>query len=99
VETFKGYTLLEVELLTGRTHQIRVHMAYINHPVIGDSKYGDYELNKLLECKYNFKNQFLEAYQLDFHKLNNPLKYLSGRSFKISLNDEFLNLINSIKGE
>ena len=99
VEAFKGYTLLEVELLTGRTHQIRVHMAYINHPVVGDSKYGDYELNKLLESKYGFKNQFLEAYQLDFHKLNNPLKYLSGRSFKISLNDEFLNLINSIKGE
>lgn len=99
VETFKGYTLLEVELLTGRTHQIRVHMAYINHPVVGDSKYGDYELNKEIESKYGFKNQFLEAYQLDFHKLNNPLKYLSGRSFKISLNDEFLNLINSIKGE
>ena len=52
-----------------------------------------------IESKYGFKNQFLEAYQLDFHKLNNPLKYLSGRSFKISLNDEFLNLINSIKGE
>lgn len=99
VETFKGYTLLEVELLTGRTHQIRVHMAYINHPVVGDSKYGDYELNKEIESKYGFKNQFLEAHQLDFHKLNNPLKYLSGRSFKISLNDEFLNLINSIKGE
>ena len=99
VETFKEYTLLEVELLTGRTHQIRVHMAYINHPVVGDSKYGDYELNKEIESKYGFKNQFLEAYQLDFHKLNNPLKYLSGRSFKISLNDEFLNLINSIKGE
>lgn len=99
VEAFKGYTLLEVELLTGRTHQIRVHMAYINHPVVGDSKYGDYELNKEIESKYDFKNQFLEAYQLDFHKLNNPLKYLSGRSFKISLNDEFLNLINNIKGE
>lgn len=99
VEAIKGYTLLEVELLTGRTHQIRVHMAYINHPVVGDSKYGDYELNKEIESKYGFKNQFLEAYQLDFHKLNNPLKYLSGRSFKISLNDEFLNLINSIKGE
>ncbi|MBQ6920343.1 MAG: RluA family pseudouridine synthase [Bacilli bacterium] len=99
VETFKGYTLLKVELLTGRTHQIRVHMAYINHPVVGDSKYGDYGLNKELESKYGFKNQFLEAYQLDFNKLNNPLKYLSGRSFKISLIDEFLNLIDSIKGE
>ena len=99
VETFKGYSLLEVELLTGRTHQIRVHMAYINHPVVGDSKYGDYELNKEIESKYGFKNQFLEAYQLDFNKLNNPLKYSSGRSFKISLNDELLNLIDSIKGE
>lgn len=99
VETFKDYSLLEVELLTGRTHQIRVHMAYINHPVVGDSKYGDYELNKEIENKYGFKNQFLEAYQLDFNKLNNPLKYLSGRTFKISLNDEFLNLIDSIKGE
>lgn len=99
IETFKGYSLLEVELLTGRTHQIRVHMAYINHPVIGDSKYGDYELNKEIESKHGFKNQFLEAYQLDFHKLNNPLTYLSDRTFKISLNDELLNLIVSIKGE
>lgn len=99
LESFNGYSLLEVELLTGRTHQIRVHMAYINHPVIGDSKYGDYELNKEIENKYGFKNQFLIAYQLDFNNLNNPLKYLSGRSFKISLNDEFLNLIHSIKGE
>ena len=99
VESFNGFSLLEVELLTGRTHQIRVHMSYIGHPVIGDSKYGDYELNKEIESKYDFKNQFLEAYQLDFHKLNNPLKYLADRSFKISLNDEFLNLIVSIKGE
>lgn len=99
IETFKGYSLLEVELLTGRTHQIRVHMAYINHPVIGDSKYGNYELNKEIESKHGFKNQFLEAYQLDFHKLNNPLTYLSDRTFKISLNDELLNLIVSIKGE
>ena len=99
LETFKGYSLLEVELLTGRTHQIRVHMSHIGHPVIGDSKYGDYELNKEIETKYGFKNQFLEAYQLDFNKLNNPLKYLSGRTFKISLTDEFLNLIDSIKGE
>ena len=99
VESFKGFSLLEVELLTGRTHQIRVHMAYINHPVVGDSKYGDYELNKEIESKYGFKNQFLQAYELDFNKLNNPLKYLSDRSFKISLNDEFLKLLVSIKGE
>lgn len=93
---YSGYTLLEVELLTGRTHQIRAHMAYINHPVIGDSKYGDFQLNKEIESKYHFKNQFLIAYKLDFKKLDNSLKYLSGKSFEISLNQEFLDLLENL---
>ena len=96
IKKYDGYTLLEVELLTGRTHQIRVHMAYINHPVIGDAKYGDYALNKEIEDKYGFKNQFLVAYQLYFHSLDNNLKYLSGKKFEIPLPEEFKNLLEHI---
>ena len=96
VKKYNGYTLLEVELLTGRTHQIRVHMAYINHPVIGDAKYGDYALNKEIEDKYGFKNQFLVAYQLYFHSLDNNLKYLTGKKIEIPLPEEFKNLLEHI---
>ena len=99
VRKLHGYTLLEVELLTGRTHQIRVHMAHINHPVVGDSKYGDYELNKMIEKKYGFKNQFLIAYQLVFNSLDNPIKYLSKKKFEIPLTDEYNSLLNKLEEE
>ena len=88
LEHIGDYTLLEVELLTGRTHQIRVHLSSIAHPVIGDSKYGDYALNKEIEDKYGFKNQFLVAYLLKFGKLESPLENLSHKSFKIDLPEE-----------
>jgi len=59
------YSLLEAELLTGRTHQIRVHLAHLGHPVLGDDKYGDYELNKRLR-KEGLKRMFLHAAALAF---------------------------------
>ena len=99
IRNLHGYTLLEVELLTGRTHQIRVHMAHINHPVVGDSKYGDYELNKMIERKYGFKNQFLIAYQLVFNSLDNPIKYLSKKKFEIPLTNECNSLLNKLEEE
>ena len=84
-QVLDGYTLLEVTLLTGRTHQIRVHLASISHPVIGDKKYGDYALNKEIEEKYGFKNQFLVSYHLEFNNLEEPLKYLSHKEYEIDL--------------
>lgn len=59
IEVFKNHTLLEVKLSTGRTHQIRVHMKYINHPILGDPLYGR-------KNKYNIKSQMLHAYELKF---------------------------------
>ena len=58
-------SLLEAELLTGRTHQIRVHLAHLGHPVLGDEKYGDFELNKRLR-KEGLKRMFLHAAKLSF---------------------------------
>ncbi len=58
-------TLLEVTLKTGRTHQIRVHLASEGHPIAGDDKYGDFEWNKVLQ-KQGLKRMFLHAWQLRF---------------------------------
>ena len=55
------YSLLKVQLLTGRTHQIRVHMNSINHPLVNDEKYGDYKTNKEFSEYFNYKYQFLHS--------------------------------------
>ena len=58
-------SLLEVTLFTGRTHQIRAHLSYINHPVIGDYKYGNEHLNKEYKEKYGISSQMLHSYSFD----------------------------------
>jgi 23S rRNA pseudouridine955/2504/2580 synthase len=60
-----GFSLLEVTIKTGRTHQIRVHLASAGHPIAGDDKYGDFELNKGLQ-KQGLKRMFLHAWRLQF---------------------------------
>jgi 23S rRNA pseudouridine955/2504/2580 synthase len=59
------FSLLEAELLTGRTHQIRVHLAHLGHAVLGDEKYGDFALNKALR-KRGLKRMFLHAARICF---------------------------------
>jgi 23S rRNA pseudouridine955/2504/2580 synthase len=79
-------SLIEVELLTGRTHQIRAHMAHIGHPLVGDGKYG---INKNDRAK-GYKYQALYSYRLRFSfDTSNPtvLDYLNGKEFKIPKKD------------
>ncbi len=64
-KSYEG-TLLEVTIKTGRTHQIRVHLASLGHPIAGDDKYGDFEWNKALQ-KRGLKRMFLHAWCLTFH--------------------------------
>jgi 23S rRNA pseudouridine955/2504/2580 synthase len=59
-QAFPEFSLLEAELKTGRTHQIRVHLAHLGHPIAGDDKYGDFELNKTLGRR-GLKRMFLHA--------------------------------------
>ena len=58
IKNFKDYTLLDISLLTGRTHQIRAHMSYLRHHVVGDIKYGDYKINNIFKREFGFENQF-----------------------------------------
>lgn len=70
--------LVEIRLYTGRTHQIRAHMAHIGHPVLGDDKYGDREANKAA----GLKRQALISYRIVLHEPENSLlAYLNGREF------------------
>lgn len=62
---FPGFSLLRAELKTGRTHQIRVHLAALKFPIAGDEKYGDFELNRALK-KQGLKRMFLHAASLEF---------------------------------
>lgn len=70
LERFDDFTLLEAELKTGRTHQIRVHVAASGHVIAGDDKYGDFELNRQLQKsgdgKSPLKRMFLHAHQITF---------------------------------
>ncbi len=74
-------TLLEVHLITGKTHQIRAHLASQGHPLIGDYKYGERSVNDSYRSAYGVTHQLLHAYRLEFPVLSGTLSYLSGRSF------------------
>ena len=88
VKNFKDCTLLDISLLTGRTHQIRAHMSYIRHHVVGDIKYGDYKVNNIFKREYGFENQFLHAYKLKFLDIKGPLNYLKNKEFSCNLPPE-----------
>lgn len=77
------YTLIEVQLVTGKTHQIRAHLATIQHPIIGDPKYGDKEENEYFLRKYSLRHQFLCAYKIKFEMCIEPLEYLENKVFTV----------------
>ena len=66
IRNLPGYSLLDAELKTGRTHQIRVHLAHLGYPIAGDDKYGDFDANKRL-AKLGLKRMFLHAASLEFN--------------------------------
>ena len=86
------YSLLEVTIKTGRTHQIRVHLASQGYPIVGDDKYGDFELNKRLAA-LGMKRMFLHAWRLQF------LHPQTGRTETVeaALPDELQNFIDHVQ--
>lgn len=98
IDKSKKFTLAEIELLTGRTHQIRAHMAYLGYPLLGDGKYGVNKINREMGYKY----QALCAYKLKFYfkDKDNILGYLDGKEFGVNMdkiwfvNDFYKRLVN-----
>lgn len=85
IKSKNGYTLLEVNLITGRTHQIRAHLSSLGYPIIGDRKYGDQKINKIFREKYGLNNQWLHGYKIEFNGLGDKLEYLNGKVFTSDL--------------
>ncbi len=90
------YSLVEIELITGRSHQIRAHLSSIGHPIIGDMKYGDRNVNNYFRKEFGIKNQLLYAHSIGFGEIEGDLSYLSGKSFFSNLPIEYLNVIKKV---
>lgn len=88
-------TFLEVELITGKTHQIRAHLSSIGHPLIGDSKYGNTKLNEHFRKEYKLKSQLLHAFCLEFPQLDGALTEVSMKKFVAPLPDFFQKILNT----
>ena len=80
IKSTDKYSVLEVELLTGKTHQIRAHLSFLKHPIIGDNKYS----NKYVDKDTRFKTQLLVSYKIIFKTNNEYFKYLNNKEFKLN---------------
>ena len=94
LENNKDISLCKIDLYTGKTHQIRAHLAFLNHPLLGDTKYGNSEFN----YKYKQEKQILSSYRVVFFDIpkENTLSYLSQKKFDLKNNDT-IKLYNAIK--
>ena len=90
-------TLLEVHLITGRTHQIRAHLASGKHPIIGDYKYGNRKINDAYKKKYKLESQLLHAYRLELPELTQPFENISKKQFVAPLPELFAKIVKEEK--
>lgn len=91
-----GYSLLEIKLITGRTHQIRGHLSSMGYPIIGDRKYGDKTINNRFKDEYGLDNQWLHGYRVEFHGLGANLEYLNGKGFESKPSGKYLEIQKSL---
>jgi len=96
IATYADTTLLKVELLTGRMHQIRTQLAELGHPILGDSQYGDFSLNREMKKSLGLKRLFLHAYHLKF-KLSTERLEDTQYNCKIPLADDLREVITKLE--
>lgn len=96
VQTNGAFSFLEINLITGRSHQIRAHLSHLGSPVIGDSKYGDKKVNSFFENKFGLNYQYLYAYKLIFRNTSGKLEYLNNKTIAHSLPPIFKKIKNDV---
>jgi 23S rRNA pseudouridine955/2504/2580 synthase len=90
------FSFLEIELITGRSHQLRAHLAHLGNPIVGDSKYGDKKLNSFFNNKYGLGYQFLYAYKIIFKNCPEKLQYMENKTLGESLPPIFKKIKNDV---
>ncbi|URZ15593.1 RluA family pseudouridine synthase [Clostridium felsineum] len=85
VETCGTFSFVEIELLTGRSHQLRAHLSHLGNPILGDPKYGIKDINSYFDNKFGLNYQFLYAYKLIFKDCPEKLSYMENKTIAQSL--------------
>lgn len=96
VNRHDNLSYLEVELITGKTHQIRAHLSSLGFPLVGDRKYGTKTINDIYEKKFHIHSQMLHSYRIEFPQMPEPFADISGKSFIAEIPDKMNNLIAEI---
>lgn len=84
-----GFSIVKIRLETGKSHQIRAQLAYLGFPVLGDTKYGDVKINRILADEFEIRTQMLLAYELVFPECSGSFSNLSKKRFKCRIPYEF----------
>lgn len=85
IQSCGTFSLIEINLLTGRSHQLRAHLSELGNPIVGDSKYGDKKLNSFFVNRYGLDYQFLYAYKVIFKSNSEELEYMKNKTIAESL--------------
>lgn len=96
VESNGQFSELDVDLETGRSHQIRAHLSWLGNPIIGDPKYGDKKLNNFFKDRYGLESQILIAYKLIFKNCPESLNYLEGKIVTMPIPSLYKKIRNDI---
>jgi len=85
IESCGTFSLIDINLLTGRSHQLRAHLSQLGNPIVGDSKYGDKKMNSFFNNKYGLNYQFLYAYKAIFKNCPEDFYYMENKTIAESL--------------
>lgn len=96
IQSCGTFSFVEMDLITGRSHQLRAHLAHLGNPIIGDSKYGEKKLNSFFVNKYGLNYQFLYAYKLIFKDCPEKLAYMENKTLGESLPPIFKKIKNDV---